>query len=160
PLEGRALLAAAPVAFDGPFSVPVDLLTGPDGDLWVLDQGVRGDSDLVVVTPDWSVKAVYTIPTPHAAASALAVGPDGDVWFTEPGADKVGKATPGGAVTESPIPATAVDPGSGTGPVAVAADPTDLVAGPDGAVWFTEPSAQEVGRITPDGTLTEIPTPG
>ncbi len=39
-------------------------------------------------------------------------------------------------------------------------DPTSIVAGPDGAIWFTESSAQAIGRITTTGTITTIPTPG
>jgi virginiamycin B lyase len=40
--------------------------------------------------------------------------------------------------------------------------PLGIVAGPDGAVWFSESYANKIGRITTNGTLTEypIPTPG
>ena len=31
------------------------------------------------------------------------------------------------------------------------------MAAPDGALWFTEPSANQIGRITLDGTITEYP---
>jgi virginiamycin B lyase len=35
------------------------------------------------------------------------------------------------------------------------------VAGPDGALWFTEPGVSQIGRITPDGTVTnEYPGAG
>ena len=42
---------------------------------------------------------------------------------------------------------------SGTGPVGIA-------AGPDNAIWFTEYNGNRIGRITPDGEITEyvIPT--
>ena len=42
-------------------------------------------------------------------------------------------------------------------------DPTAIVAGPDGNLWFTEAFAgNRIGRITPDGVLTEftVPTAG
>ena len=32
-------------------------------------------------------------------------------------------------------------------------------SGPDGALWFTEPYANQLGRITLDGTITEYPVP-
>jgi streptogramin lyase len=35
-----------------------------------------------------------------------------------------------------------------------------ITAGPDGNVWFADPIAHEVGRITPAGQVTEFPTPG
>jgi streptogramin lyase len=31
-----------------------------------------------------------------------------------------------------------------------------IAAGPDGNVWFTEPDARRIGRITPKGRLTEF----
>src|SRR5438445_12164715 len=35
--------------------------------------------------------------------------------------------------------------------------PVDLAAGPDGNMWFVEQSASKIGRITPDGAVTEFP---
>jgi streptogramin lyase len=35
-----------------------------------------------------------------------------------------------------------------------------LTGGPDGNVWFSDPHAGAVGRITPDGQVTEFATPG
>jgi len=37
--------------------------------------------------------------------------------------------------------------------------PTGIVAGADGAVWFTEEGANQIGRITIGGTITEFPVP-
>src|SRR5262249_14893496 len=40
--------------------------------------------------------------------------------------------------------------------------PSSISAGPDGNLWFTEPDANQIGRITPAGqiTLFNVPTPG
>jgi hypothetical protein len=40
--------------------------------------------------------------------------------------------------------------------------PSSISAGPDGNLWFTEPDANQIGRITPAGqvTLFTVPTPG
>ena len=38
--------------------------------------------------------------------------------------------------------------------------PTDITAGPDGNMWFTDPTHGLIGRITPDGTVTTFPVPG
>ncbi len=35
--------------------------------------------------------------------------------------------------------------------------PYTIVTGPDGNLWFTESSRDAIGRITPDGTITEFP---
>src|SRR5262249_38298954 len=36
---------------------------------------------------------------------------------------------------------------------------TAITAGPDGNVWFTDPVANTVGRITPSGQVTEFTSP-
>src|SRR4249919_1758919 len=43
------------------------------------------------------------------------------------------------------------------------AAPTDLYGitkGPDGAVWFGESRTAKIGRVAPDGSITEFPTAG
>jgi streptogramin lyase len=40
-----------------------------------------------------------------------------------------------------------------------ASDLQQIVAGPDGALWFTEKGANNVGRITTAGQITEFPIP-
>ena len=40
-----------------------------------------------------------------------------------------------------------------------AANLSDIVAGPDGALWFTENGTNKVGRITTAGQITEYPVP-
>jgi virginiamycin B lyase len=37
--------------------------------------------------------------------------------------------------------------------------PVGITAGPDGNLWFTELTANQIGRITPGGGLTEFPLP-
>ncbi len=75
----------------------------------------------------------------------IAVGSDGALWFTRnPG--RIGRLVPGPAISESLTPA----PNS---------KPLGIVTGPDGALWFTEYAANEIGRITSNGTLAEYPVP-
>src|SRR5262249_5256225 len=38
--------------------------------------------------------------------------------------------------------------------------PITIVVGPDGALWFTELMGNQIGRITTDGAITELPMPG
>jgi streptogramin lyase len=97
--------------------------------------------------------------TPGSTPSAIAAGPDGNMWFTEPRQNdrdlsapgQVAKITPAGVVTEY-----------GTG-IGAHRRPVDIVAGPDGNMWFTELSLDEafniyrgIGRITPSGAITEF----
>ncbi len=45
---------------------------------------------------------------------------------------------------------------------AAGAEPFDIVSGPGGTMWFTEFHGDKIGRVSPDGTITEypVPTPG
>ena len=87
-----------------------------------------------------------------SAPIRIAAGPDGNVWFTEPNADRIGRITPLGFVTEFSAGITA------------GAYPYDITAGPDGNLWFTEPGnlslapsgIDKIGRITPQGIVTEF----
>ncbi|MEQ1947862.1 MAG: hypothetical protein ABL995_11775 [Bryobacteraceae bacterium] len=51
-------------------------------------------------------------------------------------------------ITETPLPTAS-------------STPSRLIAGPDGALWFTEFTGNKIGRITTSGTITEfnVPTP-
>lgn len=37
--------------------------------------------------------------------------------------------------------------------------PNGICAGPDGAIWFTEVNAGQIGRLTTAGVFTEFPIP-
>ncbi len=70
------------------------------------------------------------------------------MWFTQYGANRIGRITTSGAITEFDLPR----PGVG---------PNDIAAGPDGALWFTEynDAGNAIGRITTDGKVTEYTIP-
>jgi streptogramin lyase len=91
----------------------------------------------------------FALPTAGSAPSGIVDGPDGNLWFTEANADKIGRITPGGVVTEFAIPT----PGS---------SPLSIVVGSDGNLWFTEVNGFQIGRITTTGVVTEfrLPTTG
>ncbi|MHB8647514.1 MAG: virginiamycin B lyase family protein [Thermomicrobiales bacterium] len=88
----------------------------------------------------------FTIPTANSLPHNITLGPDGNLWFTEQNADRIGRITLVGAITEFPI--------------SVGRIPTDIAAGPDGALWFTELAGNNIGRMTTAGLLTnEYPIP-
>jgi streptogramin lyase len=90
----------------------------------------------------------FAVPTLSSTPNGIAAGSDGNLWFTEYTANKIGRITPSGTVTEFTI----------TTPADSA--PRQIAPGPDGALWFTEFSAGEIGRITTSGTITSYPLPG
>jgi streptogramin lyase len=82
----------------------------------------------------------------------ITAGPDGNLWFTESFlyqageaymGNQIGRITPAGVITEF-----------STG-ISADADPTEIVAGPDGNLWFTE-TVGRIARITPAGVVTEF----
>jgi streptogramin lyase len=75
----------------------------------------------------------------------LAKGSDGNMWFDDQVGNSIAKITPTGTVTEYPLP---------TNPDY----PYDLVAGPDGNLWYSA-AYGHVGKVTTSGTITEYVGP-
>ena len=76
----------------------------------------------------------------------IAKAPDGNYWYTQPGANRVARMTPAGAVTEYALPSAA-------------SNPFDIVAGADGNMWFTQLDGGRIGRISPSGIIAEFTLP-
>src|SRR6266542_5309672 len=85
-------------------------------------------------------------PPPSSKPWNITTGPDGALWFTELDANKIGRITIGGAITEYTVPTAS-------------AGPYGITAGSDGALWFTESNFSKIGRITTSGTITEYDAP-
>jgi virginiamycin B lyase len=96
---------------------------------------------------------------PGMHADALAVGPDQNIWFAgtrygPPGqsVDVVGRATPNGQIAEFPLPARSE----------TELGISSIAAGSDGRLYFTEPNANRIGRVSTNGEILErlLPNPG
>jgi len=83
---------------------------------------------------------------PNSKPWNITAGPDGALWFTELDANRIGRITTAGTITEYPIPTAN-------------AGPHGITAGPDNALWFTETNVSKIGRIGTDGTITEYNAP-
>jgi streptogramin lyase len=138
-------------ALSSPDSEPRAIALSADGNIWV---GLFAAGKIGRITPDGTLTE-FAIPTPDSGPRALAAGPDGNVWFSEFRTNRIGRITPSGAITEFELPR----PNSGPG---------DITAGADGNLWFVElggvmdglaVDGNRVGRITPDGEITEFPIP-
>ena len=136
-----------------------DMAAGPDGNMWftAFNTNVIGR-----ITPTGDI-TTYPTPTANSRPFGIAAGPDGNLWFTEDFANAIGRITPDGVITEFAIPAVGA-----TGPAKIEASKNSgdciqcgflITAGPDGAMWFTMPSASRIGRITVDGVVTSFPVP-
>ncbi len=89
---------------------------------------------------------VFRLPGPGAEPFDIAAGANGSMWFTEFAADKIGRITPAGVITEYQVPT----PGAG---------PYQIAAGPQGTMWFTEYNTTRIGRVTSAGQVTQFSVP-
>ena len=130
-------------AIPTPGSTPSGIATGPTGDIWI---AARGANRIVRMSPSGIPSEFASLPV-GSIPQRIARGPDGNMWFTE-AIGKIGRVNANETIDHFVIPT------SGSSPIAI-------TGGPDGNVWFTEPGANKIGKITPQGTITEftIPTP-
>ena len=138
----------------GPPRFPLDITKGPDGNLWFT---YYHGSDIGRITP-WGDTTQFRSPCP--SPGGITTGPDGNLWYTCAGG--IGRMTPTGATTTFTLP-------SSPGPV-FGTPGHSIAVGADGNLWFPinyqagEPNSVlriggKIGRITPDGVITEFPLP-
>src|SRR5947207_7029968 len=73
--------------------------------------------------------------TPNAALTGIVRGPDDNCWFTEFAADRIGRTTRAGVITEFTLSA--------------ASGPLNITVGPCNNLWFTENRGDRIGRLNP-----------
>lgn len=158
---GRISPAGAVAAFSipTPNSGAGDICAGADGNLWFTESFARKVGRISLD----GVVTEFSIPEAIGILGAIASGPDGNLWFAE--SDRlrccgaIGQITVQGAVRRFPLPTAGV-------PSIVLNIVGDIASGPDGSVWFIEGGGvlepgrfralRKIGRITPDGTISEF----
>jgi virginiamycin B lyase len=123
---------------------PRGIAAGPDGNLWVVDSGT---DDVKRVSPAGA--AVGLLPISVGAgcgARNITRGPDDNMWVTCFGNAKIVRIRGD---------ASAADPFD----LAAGSTPWDIVAGPDGKLWFTG-QKHDVGTITTAGAPTGFTSVG
>ena len=132
-----------------PGTVAKGITGGPDGNLWFSDGDQIGR-----MAPDGSNPAGFPL-TAGSFAFGITPGPDGNLWFSERTGNRIGRITPAGVVTEfgglTPYPSTCEVNWPG--------GPTGITLGGDGNLWFSEVCNGLIGRITPQGAVTEFAVP-
>jgi len=163
--EFSAGITPASIGGDNRSDTAGALVAGPDGNVWFTEE--FGNA-IGRITPKGKVTEFSAGISLGAYPSGITAGPDGNLWFTERGLQggilggdvlpgRIGRITPKGEVTEFSAGITtrtscAIDGSCGDEP----ASPEAITAGPDGNLWFTERYAGRIGRITPDGVVTEF----
>ena len=124
---------------------PTGIAAGPDGNLWFTE---IGGNEIGRITPTGTITE-FAIPSSGATPLAIAAGSDGNLWFVESSTNKIGRITPTGTITGS----------SGSRPRTRRR--ARVHAGPDGALWFTEPNSgvNKIGRVTTGGSFTDFAIP-
>jgi virginiamycin B lyase len=132
-----------------------DITTGPDGALWFIDPaGSGGNGSIGQVTIQGVVNEI-PIPVKGGNPFSIASGPDGNIWFTLPGANEIARLNlPPGASIVSGLPSF-----SQFGIPTQGSNPGFITTGPDGALWFTEFNASQIGRVSTAGAITEFAVP-
>jgi virginiamycin B lyase len=140
----RVALDGGTRVIDAGHVAPGEIAVGADGALWISD--VSGPRILRVDAS--GALRVFRLP---GAGDVLAMtrGPDDAVWFTRPGglAESPGPSRIGRITTDGHVQQFS----RGLPPDAF---PEGIVTGPDGNLWFTENATSAIGRITPDGQIT------
>jgi streptogramin lyase len=106
----------------------------------------------------------YSVPSDSSPGRPFGVapGPDGNVWFVT-GLGQLGRVTPTGAMALFAIPAPPActtncpPPGAPPPPAERLATGQEIALGPDGALWFTQPFSNYIGRATvSNGALVSV----
>ena len=132
-------------------SSATDLISGPDGNLWFLEN--NGSNVVGTIDPATGAVSEFSLATTYGLTQ-LTVGPDGNLWFLELEPGLIGYFNPTTrAVTEFPTPAPSNSTLAGQG----------LTAGPDGNLWYVEAKIENdtfasVNRGT--HAFSAIPVPG
>lgn len=114
---------------------PRSLVVGPDGNLWFGIGGSKTSAPAIgKITPQGEITRVATL-TSNTSPRELTVGPGGRIWWVSNGGTRpgLGYVQPGGVILQIHLPTW----------------PGDIVAGPDGNMWFTygEDSVAAIARI-------------
>jgi streptogramin lyase len=121
-------------------SQPIDLITGPDGNLWFIDAFTHQIGRMILQ----GAIATYALPKNlHVnTLKSLTSGPDGNLWFIDTAGNQLLSMTLQGVFSAYQIPTPASQPGS-------------LTVDSDGDLWFSETGANKIGRFTPPSMSTQ-----
>src|SRR5437588_4715991 len=183
-LEERRLLAASITEFPVPTAIagqPVGITSGPDGALWLTEQGATQDQIGQVSTV--GAFQLFNLTTGASLPGDIVTGPDGALWFVQTGAGEAGRTDTSGqtqefslgkgstphSLTSGPGQAISIaDAGlrqireiATNGSLLLAANlpsgsPEGITIGPDGNVWFTNPADNSIETL-PAGPFSAAP---
>ncbi len=149
---GRITPSGTITTFPAPVDGDVGITAGSDGNIWFTEWGAD-HTNIGRITPSGTVTEYLN----GSYGGKINPGSNATLWFTEDlccyseqaiGRVVISQVSPG---TSDGITHFQLSNGDSY--------PYDIVEGPDGNMWFTEQFGDAIGRITPNGTVTEFPEP-
>ena len=151
PLAAQTTILQYPLGTD---IQPLDITSGPDGNVWftVFGDDSAGSSRVGRITMSGTITEFTLADTSRPVG--IVAGPDGALWFTE-SANGASFASIG-RIDPATFPAAASITHFKAG-LAAGSHPFGICVGPDHNLWFAERNANAIGRITTAGVITEFP---
>lgn len=118
---------------------PTAIVQGPNNALWFTENSAAKIGQMMLT----GQMTEYPL-TPATSATALVLGRDNNLYFIDPLQNKIGSIsgiTPG-TVTEYAIPTASAFPAP-----APNVFPGEMILGPDGRGYFTEPAGNKIGQL-------------
>ena len=153
------------------------ITAGPDGALWFVANccDPTGQTGYIGrITTDGRIN-LFPVAKGTSPTVGITTGPDGNLWFPATNITCGNKNQLCGQRYQGYIERmSSIGQITGVFPIPTTySDPSRIVTGPDGNLWFTEqgavgangslqptfPAPGKIGRITPDGQITEFTTP-
>lgn len=133
-IMGRITTAGTVAALPLGTAGVISLATGSDGAVWFTEnRSVGFNSDIGRIDPAGNVTQIPLPSSLIVVPDGIAAGTDGALYVTDAMGPHIVRVTVAGAVSAIPVPATV--------------NPSDIVSGPDGAMWFLAPVTNEIGRV-------------
>jgi streptogramin lyase len=135
-------------------AAPNSIAMGADGNVWFTD----GAGAIGRITPQGHITEFQQGLSTIAFPDQITAGPEGDMWFTDDNTPAIGKITPSGVITEYTSYFAGASAATVTKPLEKppAHVPSGIADGPDGDLWFTDTSSDEIGLMTPAGQVREF----
>jgi virginiamycin B lyase len=144
---GRLTPAGEVKKFTAPTTGASDVEAGPDGGIWFTGPGLVGRME----TSGNITFQRSTSGTPGPLGPAA----DGTMWFATSNGF-LSRVAPGGDL----VRLASSSSGASASAARAAGGPGTMAKGADGAPWFVHSEPAGIGRIDPDGHVTDFPVPG
>ena len=140
------------------------ITAGPGGKLYFTESGTAG-TGIGIYNPSATPSQAWTevkLPSSKEVPFGLTVGPDGNIWFSEGVLNSSGTAfqSSGLGIVLNPSSSTPSLNEPSSLSVSGSSAPYRITIGPDGDIWFTLPSAGQIGvvQVESDPTKDTIST--